>query len=74
MLAVDDDPSVRQMISDYLGDYEMRVTSLDSSHEIREVIARETIDVMILDLKRPERTECRSHACCSQSVPIMIDG
>jgi two-component system OmpR family response regulator len=53
VLAVDDDPSVRQMITDYLGDNELRVTALASGSAIEEVMSRETIDLVILDLKLP---------------------
>jgi DNA-binding response OmpR family regulator len=53
VLAVDDDPSMRQMIADYLGDNDIRVTALGSGHEIDDVMARETIDLVILDLKLP---------------------
>jgi DNA-binding response OmpR family regulator len=53
VLAIDDDSSVRQMIADYLGDNEMRVTALASGRELAEVMARETIDLLILDLKLP---------------------
>jgi DNA-binding response OmpR family regulator len=53
VLAVDDDPSVRQMIADYLGDNDIRVTTLGSGREIDDVMARETIDLVILDLKLP---------------------
>ena len=53
ILAVDDDPSVRQMITDYLGDYEVRVTALESGRDIEDVMSRETIDLVILDLKLP---------------------
>src|SRR6201987_1005989 len=53
VLAVDDDPSVRQMIADYLTDNEVRVTTLASGRDIGEVMARETIDLVILDLKLP---------------------
>src|ERR1044071_4775453 len=45
ILAVDDDPSVRQMIADYLGDNEIRVTALASGKQIPEVMARDTIDL-----------------------------
>src|SRR5258708_3484912 len=45
VLSVDDDPSVRQMIVDYLGDNEMRVTAVASGREIADVMARETIDL-----------------------------
>jgi DNA-binding response OmpR family regulator len=53
VLTIDDDPSVRQMITDYLGDNELRVTALASGREIEEVMSRETIDLVILDLKLP---------------------
>jgi DNA-binding response OmpR family regulator len=50
---VDDDPSVRQMIADYLGDNDIRVTALASGEQIIEVMARETIDLVVLDLRMP---------------------
>src|SRR5215468_6975975 len=53
VLVVDDDPLIRQTIVNYLGDYEMQVTALASGREIADVIARETIDLLILDLKLP---------------------
>ncbi len=53
VLAVDDDPSVRQMIVDYLGDNEIRVTALSGGQQIAEVMARDTIDLVVLDLRLP---------------------
>jgi two-component system OmpR family response regulator len=53
VLAVDDDPSMRQMIADYLGDNEIRVTALAAGREIADVMSRETVDLLILDLKLP---------------------
>jgi DNA-binding response OmpR family regulator len=53
VLAIDDDPSVRQMIADYLGDNEVRVTAVASGREIAEIMARETIDLVVLDLRLP---------------------
>jgi len=53
VLAVDDDPSVRKMIADYLADNEMRVTALASGREIGAVLGRETIDLIVLDLRLP---------------------
>src|SRR6202166_1476942 len=53
VLAIDDDPSVRQMIADYLGDNEIQVTTLASGQAIADVMARHTIDLLILDLKLP---------------------
>src|SRR3954465_10148720 len=53
VLAVDDDPSVRQMIVDYLGDNEIRVTALASGQQVSEVMKRDTIDLVVLDLRLP---------------------
>src|SRR5712671_230825 len=53
VLAVDDDESVRRMITDYLGDNEVSVIALPSGREIEDAMARETIDLLILDLKLP---------------------
>ena len=53
VLAVDDDPSVRQMIVDYLGDNDIRVTALPSGQQISEVMARDTIDLLVLDVRLP---------------------
>jgi two-component system, OmpR family, response regulator len=53
VLVIDDDPSVRQMIADYLGDNDMRVSTLPGGQAIRDVMERNTVDLLILDLKLP---------------------
>jgi len=53
VLVVDDDPSIRQMVVDYLGDNEIQVTALANGSAIASVTGRETIDLLILDLKLP---------------------
>ena len=53
ILAVDDDPSVRKMIADYLGDNDMRVTALASGRDVAETMARETVDLVVLDWRLP---------------------
>jgi DNA-binding response OmpR family regulator len=53
VLAVDDDPSVRQLIADYLADNDIQVTAVGSGKAIADVMSRATIDLLILDLKLP---------------------
>src|SRR5262245_8921217 len=53
VLAVDDDPSIRQMIADYLGDNDIEVTVVESGRDVSQTLERETIDLVILDLKLP---------------------
>jgi DNA-binding response OmpR family regulator len=51
ILALDDDPAVRQLVADYLGQNELRVTAVASGKELDAVMARETIDLVVLDLR-----------------------
>ncbi len=53
VLVVDDDPSIRQMVVDYLGDNEIKVTALASGADIARVTGQQMIDLLILDLKLP---------------------
>jgi len=53
ILALDDDPDVRQLVADYLGENELRVTAVATGKELAEVLARETIDLVVLDVRLP---------------------
>lgn len=53
VLAIDDDPMIRQLICDYLGDYDYKVTAVADSREMLDVMAKETVDLLIVDLKLP---------------------
>ena len=53
VLALDDDPSMRQMIVDYLQDNDIRATAVATGREMDEVLAREVIDLLVLDLRLP---------------------
>jgi DNA-binding response OmpR family regulator len=51
ILAVDDDPLIRAMISDYLARHDVRVTAVADGHEMSRVLAAEVVDLVVLDLK-----------------------
>jgi DNA-binding response OmpR family regulator len=51
VLALDDDPSIRQLVRDYLGANELRVTAVATGQELDAVLAREAIDLVVLDLR-----------------------
>jgi DNA-binding response OmpR family regulator len=53
VVIVDDDPGVRAVVTEYLSDNELRVTAVASGVALSEVMARETIDAVILDLRLP---------------------
>jgi two-component system OmpR family response regulator len=74
ILAIDDDPSVRQMIADYLGDNEIQVTALANGQAIADVMERHTIDLLILDLKMPgeDGMQIARNLRAASDIPIII--
>ena len=53
ILVIDDDPLIRQLVVEYMGNNDMRVSAGKSGREMFEVIDREAIDLVLLDLKLP---------------------
>ncbi|MET0659401.1 MAG: response regulator [Steroidobacteraceae bacterium] len=51
VLVVDDDRTVRDLVTEYLGLNDIRVTAVSSGKEMFEVIGREAIDLLVLDLR-----------------------
>src|ERR1700682_4562350 len=51
VLAIDDDPILRQAIADYLGQHEFRVTAVADGRAMQAVLAGEVVDLVVLDLK-----------------------
>jgi two-component system OmpR family response regulator len=51
VLAVDDDPIIRQAIADYLGQHEFRVTTVADGSAMRVVLAQDVVDLVVLDLR-----------------------
>jgi len=50
VLAVDDDPVIREAIADYLSQYEFRVTAVAEGGAMQAVLAHEVVDLVVLDL------------------------
>jgi DNA-binding response OmpR family regulator len=51
VLAVDDDPMIREAIADYLGQYEFRVTAVADGRAMQDVLARDVVDLLVLDIR-----------------------
>ena len=51
VLAVDDDPVIRELISDYLTQNGFRVTTVADGRAMQAVLAEEVVDLVVLDLK-----------------------
>ena len=74
VLAVDDDPSVRDLITTYLGDYDMRVTAVPDAQEMSKVLAREAVDLVLLDLrlKGEDGMDIARKLRATSKLPIII--
>lgn len=51
ILALDDDPAVPELVAEYLRDNDMRVTAVATGEQMQQVLAAQTIDLVILDLR-----------------------
>src|SRR5205807_4799652 len=51
VLAVDDDPTIRELIADYLGRNDLRITTVADGAAMQSVLASEVVDLVVLDLK-----------------------
>src|ERR1700704_363555 len=51
VLAVDDDPTIRELMADYLGQNEFRVTTVADGQAMQAVLAAQVVDLIVLDLR-----------------------
>src|SRR5258707_2122216 len=51
VLAIDDDAAMRDLIADYLGENDLRVTSVATGAEMQAVLDEHAVDVVVLDLR-----------------------
>jgi two-component system, OmpR family, response regulator len=74
VLLVDDDPALCSLVSEYLELNDIRATAVGSGKEMLEVIGREAIDLLLLDLRLPGEDGLRLARTVRESsrVPIVI--
>ena len=51
VLVIDDDAAMRQLIADYLGGNDLRVSTVATGAEMEQVLAEHAIDIVVLDLR-----------------------
>ena len=51
VLVVDDDPSIRELVCDYLGQNELRVTAVADGKAMQSIIGEQVVDLVVLDLR-----------------------
>ncbi|MEE7547355.1 response regulator, partial [Xanthomonas sp. Kuri4-1] len=53
VLVVDDDPDLRRLISDFLGEHGYQVEAAENVAEMRRIIAQRRPDLIVLDVMMP---------------------
>ena len=53
LLIVDDDPDIRSALSDYLSEIGFQVSTAEDGRAMREVLGRDSVDLVVLDLNLP---------------------
>jgi DNA-binding response OmpR family regulator len=74
ILVVDDDPDIRDVLSEYLVDNDMRVTTAASGRDMFACFDREAIDLVLLDLRLPgeDGMQLANQLRARASVPIVL--
>jgi two-component system, OmpR family, response regulator len=72
--ALDDDPAVRELIGEYLAQNELRVTAVATGPELETLMAQETIDLVVLDvrLKGEDGMQIARKLRESSGIPILM--
>jgi two-component system, OmpR family, response regulator len=74
VLALDDDPAIRDLLTEYLGANELRVSTVASGAELAAVLARDTVDLLVLDvrLQGEDGMQIARRLRESSSIPILM--
>ena len=74
VLALDDDPSIRALLTDYLGENDMRVTAVASGRALADALAQDAVDLILLDLRLPgeDGMQIMHGLRETTSVPILL--
>ncbi|WP_429551226.1 response regulator [Paraburkholderia sp. MM5477-R1] len=74
VLAVDDDPAIRELIAEYLSENDIRVTVATNGKEMTTALAEHAIELIILDLRMPgeDGMQIARRLREQSSLPIII--
>lgn len=74
ILVVDDDPAIRELLVEYLSDNELRVTAVATGDGMRQAVAAEVIDLVLVDLrlKGEDGMQLARELRNSSLVPVII--
>jgi DNA-binding response OmpR family regulator len=74
IVALDDDPAVRELLTEYLSDNDLRVTAVASGSELDATLARDPTDLLVLDLRLPgeDGLQIARRLRDTSSLPILM--
>jgi two-component system OmpR family response regulator len=75
ILMVDDDPGIRDVVSDFLGKHGYRVSTAADAREMEQVLERGPVDLIVLDIMLPGEdglAVCRRIASAETGPPIIM--
>jgi two-component system OmpR family response regulator len=75
ILMVDDDPGIRDVVSDFLGRHGFRVETAGDSQEMEQALDRGPVDLIVLDIMLPGEDGlaiCRRLAGADNAPPIIM--
>jgi DNA-binding response OmpR family regulator len=74
ILAVDDDPAIRELLVDYLTEHGLRVTAVESGVEMQQVLQSQLVDLVLLDLRlgREDGMQLARSLREASQVPVII--
>ena len=67
VLVVDDDPGVRQLVEDYLGQNDFRVSAAATGAQLLTSFRAGVVDLVLLDLRLQGEEACSCCASCAAS-------
>jgi two-component system OmpR family response regulator len=75
ILMVDDDPGIRDVVSDFLGKHGYKVSTAADAREMEQVLERGPVDLIVLDIMLPGEdglAVCRRIASTESGPPIIM--
>jgi DNA-binding response OmpR family regulator len=74
ILAIDDDPAMRELVADYLSGNDLRVTAVATGAEMAQAFAEHAIDLVVLDLRLvgEDGMQLARTLRAASAVPIII--
>ncbi len=74
ILVVDDDADIRQLIAEYLGEFNLRVSVARDGQSMQKAMAQNVVDLILLDLKLPDDDgmEIARELRARSNIPIII--